>query len=262
MRKGILILALVLLAVLPASQVLGEATPEAQKWLDKLAKVHDDGPFKVHYSSTMQAAQMGQSITIEMDGDITQGGERHQRMTMKGAMKMPGMETPMEMNILAVSDGDTVWTEIHHPMMGKQVMKIGIDAAAELSQTSGFTGTGVDPIGQIRQMTEAFDLDVAGQADGVVTLVATMTEETREKLGSAMPALGDDMQLELMLDEKTGFPSGMKLGGEGAPLVSMTFSDFERLDPEGMDKDLFVYTPPEGATVTDLGAMAGAAAGP
>ena len=81
MRTVSRVLAMALLVAAPiAGLVHAESSPEAQKWLEKLAGVYQKGPFKVNYSARMDMTQGDQTMGMDMDGTLTYADRRHMRM--------------------------------------------------------------------------------------------------------------------------------------------------------------------------------------
>ncbi len=236
------------------------STPEATQWLEKMAAAYAKGPYTVNYSGSLTMEQMGQALNMEMNGSLTQDGPGRQKtdITMK-MTGMPGMDAPVEMKTVLVSDGETLWMEMAHPMMGQRVMKIGLDQIEELSGDSakifGGDPLSMDPVNQVRKLAEALDLDVGSIADGKVTLTAEMTEEAVAAAGGSLPP--GLSRLTLILDEKTAMPTQVRVGGDGEGGMTMNFSGMRYLEK----KPSFEYQPPEGVEVMDLGAMAAVGAG-
>jgi hypothetical protein len=211
----------------------------------------------------MDMAQVGMPMMMDATGHMTRSGRKHARMstsiTMSGTQEQS--QGTVEIGMLMVADGSVMWTEMDNPIMGgKQVMKIGIDRMEEMASASPGMGigggwTGMDPVSQIRQLSELFDFDVSETTGGRVVLSAAMTEEALSRLGVPAAAAATLTSFTLVVDEATGFPTELRLGGE-APLMVMGFTNFRKLDDSAIDPELFTYTPPEGAQVMDLGAMA------
>lgn len=256
-------IALVLLTVasLPfAGQVVAESTPEARQWLEKMAAVHEKGPFSVNYSADMTIAQGGQTMDAQMSGRLTQADKRHVRMQMTISMNVPGMDQQMEMQMLGVADGEFMWMEMNNPMLGgKQVMKFPLDKMEEMAQLKSGAGMGagfgnLDPMKQVEEMARMFDMDVVDVSEGRVTLSANMTDEAKAKLGGMVPAgdAGDLSRFIIVLDEKTGFPTQTRVGGD-EPVMVMNFTDLEFHD--SVEPGTFSYAPPDGVQVIDMGRM-------
>jgi hypothetical protein len=110
-------------------------------------------------------------------------------------------------------------------------------------------------------MSETFDFAVADRANGKVTLVAKLTSEGLASLGQSVPPGQLELlsEVRLVLDESTGFPGGISVGGQD-PILTMDFDDFRKVDPSVFPPGAFSYAPPPGASVMDLGAALGAQA--
>lgn len=255
-------LVLLLAGLLCASAAAATTSPQARQWLDKMASFYDRGPFTADYSASFALGAGTTPIKGRMDGRITYGDPRRMRMDMRLEMEnLPGLASggdgPVEMKILSVSDGEFIWTEIESPAMGgKQVMKLGIDAAAEMA--GGQLGMGglqnVDPIAQLEAMTRVMDFEVAERSSDRVTLRGELVEENGDGLAQ-LRSMGIDSIL-LVLDAETGAPLEMRAGEE--PRVRMEFRNLKRVDRGALPQGVFDYKPPEGVQVIDLAAVAGA----
>lgn len=253
------IVALALLLLLPvAAGSLAGTTPEAQKWLQKMAERIEQRPFEADYSAEMVTAAMGTPMTINLNGHIVQSDQRHKRMALD--VIMAGHEGSMELSALMVADGSMMWTEVTNPMLGgAQVMKIELDKMDQMAAanpTSGLANqwSGMDPVDQIRQLAEKFDFDVAESDPGSVKLSAKMTPQQLSQLGFPEGAASETASFVILIDEGTGFPKQFQLAGE-KPLLTMTFDNFKQLDPATIEPGSFSYSPPQGVQVMDLGAM-------
>lgn len=252
LRSSVVPLSLLLLAAL--APVRAETSADAQKWLTKMQETVAKGPISVTYTAKASGSQMGQQVSLEMNGSALHGTGKRSRMELKVKMSMHGMTMDLEM--LGVSDGKTVWIESTNPMMGgRQVMKIPAEKAGEMTTLGqGMQMGGTDPIGELARMGEQFDFQVVDVSGGRVTLKAKLDEETLAELKSVAPDAAGIDNLTLVLDEKTAFPVAMRMGGE-PPLMTMDFSDPVFL--ESVDDSQFQYTPPEGTNVIDVEAMGG-----
>lgn len=253
------ILLLALAAALPAT---AESTPEAQKWLDKLVGIYDQGAFLLDFDGTLSLSQPGASMSGRIQGKITYGDSTHLRAAI--SMRFAGIEAgeEMSMEILNLHDGETIWTDVTSPLLGgRQVTKLSIEDSREFaSQLSGGTGIGgssasLDPVSQLKSMTETMDFEVLGINDGQVELKALLTEEARGNLGQLGAIPGIDSFI-LTVEEKTGHPTGFRSvsAGDAAPVISMEFDNLIFVDRSRLAADTFVYQIPEGAQILDVGA--------
>ncbi len=243
------------LLFLLASPAIGETSPEAQKWLEKLVSIYDQGPFKVNYDAKLDLTAIGQPISGALKGNLTQGDRTHSRMEMEMEMGgIPGMSAePIIMRMFSVTDGTITWSEIDNPAMGKQVTKIALADIQKIGQAmGGMSPASMDLVSQIETMTETMNFEILKREDGQVTLRGEMTEKARAQLG-ALAGQGAEAFL-FVIDEKTGFPTEVRSEGE-QPFLTMTFSGFERVSASSLPEGIFEYTPPEGTAVMDLGAM-------
>ncbi|MEM7354170.1 MAG: hypothetical protein AAF657_25425 [Acidobacteriota bacterium] len=241
----------ILLAASPAS---AETSAEARKWLDKLTANFDEGPLQVSYSARLSLASMG--FTGTLNGRYAQADPTHSRMELDLELAgPPGMSAePMKMKVLNVTDGTTVWTELENAALGgSQVSKVALEDAAKLAASAGAGITldpaGMDPVAQMRSLTETMDFEVVERSEGTVTLRGTLTDQTNAML--AQLAGPGPVAFLFVLDESTGFPTELRAEGE-TPFVEVEFTGLER--PKSLPSELFQYTPPEGVTVLDRGA--------
>lgn len=254
--------ALALMVLLPA-MAPAESTPEATKWLEKFMAVYEQGPFSTNYTANIEIDNGDQSVDGSMDGSLTYRDPSHMRMEMSMVLAgIPGAsaDQSMEMQMLSVSDGELTWTQVDMPAVGmQQVMKISLEDAKKLTGAQG-AGLGnpapMDPVQQLRTMTEQLDFELVKVENGAAHLVATITDEAKASLGQ-MAALPGLESMTLILDEKTGFPRSFSMGGD-RPIVAIDFSGFELLDEKSLAADLFTYEPPAGVQVMDLGTMTSA----
>ena len=269
-RPQLSLLALLAALLVPAIAPLpaaAESAASARPWLDKLMALFDKGPFTLRYAADLDLGQMGQPIRGTLEGEVTYGDRQHLRQVMK--MKLSGLpggdgQTPAEMNILSVSDGELTWTEIAMPGGGDpQVMKISRrdaeEPAADQAAVFGAGRTSMDPVAQLEAMSRTMDFELLETTGGRVSLLATASAEDLAQLGQ-LGALGVDSFL-LVLDESTGFPVEMRAGEprSGQPAVlDVRFDEVKVVDPGDLPQGVFEYSPPEGVAVVDLGAMVGA----
>lgn len=258
MNKPSIPIAVVAFSILAAVPVVADSSPEAVAWLDKMVAASEQGTFSVNLEGEVGMSQMGQDVTASMKGSMTRKDRKHVRMNMSVNLGMQGMQ--MEMQVLSVADGSTLWTEMENPMLGgKQVMKMGLDQMEALREAAGPMGAGPgasDPLSEIRSLQDKFDFTVEDAADNLVILRGKPKPEMLEELRKEYSGPEDVSEIRLSLDPATGFPVEMRIGGE-QPVMTMRFTDFERLDETAIPADTFSYSPPEGVQVTDLGALAG-----
>ncbi len=256
-RQTLIPFLLAIALIIPVSTpVYADSTPEATEWLEKLLSLYDRGPFKVGYTATLDLNAMGQPLSGNMKGDITQGDRTHSRMSLELQMNgIPGLSNePITMRILNVIDGATIWSEMENPALGGvQVTKVALDQAEALSKsTGGMNPASLDPVAQLRALTETMDFAVVSKGDGEVTLRGKITEATRAKLSTLTTSDVDTFLFRL--DERTGFPKEVRAEGE-KPFITMTFNNLEFIDQNKLPAGIFEYTPAEGLQVMDLGAM-------
>lgn len=251
------------LLVIAAPAAKSESSAEARQWLSKMMAVYDHGPFTMDYAASLDLSQMGQPIRGGFDGKITYGDRHHLRMEMRLELTgLPGADgessSPVQLEMLTVSDGEIMWTEIDMAEMGRQVMKISVEQAEELaaSDSAGLAGNpaSMDPVAQLEALADTLDFEVAAVSDDRVTLRGRVPAGGAEGLGT-LGTLGVET-FYLVVDAETGFPVEMR-AGEPAPAIRMEFRNLRRLSRDALPPDVFVYRPPEGVAVTDLAAMLG-----
>lgn len=239
---------------LVATPVVGETSAEAKKWLEKLTANFEQGPFQVDYTARLSLASLGFSGTLT--GRYAQADATHSRMELDLELAgPPGMTAePMRMKVLNVIDGTTVWTELENPALGgRQVSKVALADAEKLKASAGagvnLDPAGMDPVAQMRSLTETMDFEVLEHSEGTVTLRGQLTDQTNAML--AQLAGPNPVAFLFVLDERSGFPKALRAEGE-APFVEVEFTNPQR--PKSLPAELFEYTAPEGVTVLDRGA--------
>ncbi len=240
---------------------------DADKWLQKMADVYKKAPLSMDIEAKMNINQMGMQMAMDMTGTMTYKDETHQHTTMAVQMKMPessaqqGMPSSMDMAIKTVFDGEIMWIETNMISMGmKQVMKMSKETMETMAEKQGlqgmsFTSGGLDPSKMIETMKSMMEIQVAGQADGKVTLEAELTEETKATMGDSGLDIG---KFTIVMDEANVFPMQIQVMSGDAPMMDMTYSNVKFL--ETVEDALFEYEPPEGVMVQDMDTMLGAAA--
>lgn len=243
-----------ILIFLASSPVAGETSPEAREWLAKLTSTFEQGPFRVDYTADLNLATLGFSGTLQ--GRFAQADATHSRMELELELTVPpGMSSePMRMKVLNVSDGTTVWTEMENPALGgRQVSKVALADVEKLNAgaTAGLAidPAGMDPVAQLKSLSETMEFAVVERGDGRVTLRGRLTDQTNAMLAQLA---GPNPSFLFVLDERTGFPIELRAEGD-PPFVVVRFSDPQR--PEALPAELFEYTVPAGVAVTDRGAL-------
>ncbi len=246
---------LILSLALPVS---AESSPDAQKWIEKLISIYDQGPFKVDYEAELDMSSLGQPMAGSLTGNLIQADRSHSRVEIALDMPNPsGMpEGGTSMTMLVVTDGTTVWTEMNNPALGsRQVTRVSLEDLKKAGDSQGglaASPTSMDPVAQLENLTQAMDFEVLEKAAGTVTLRGKVTEETRAQLGM-LAAPGVDGFI-FVIDEKTGFPTQVRADGEN-PFVTMNFRNLEFVDKASLAEGLFTYSPPKDVPVMDLGPM-------
>ena len=253
---SVLTVSLILSAVL--LPVWAESSAEAELWLEKMVEAYKSGPVRASFDMKMVTPEMGDD-GMNATGTMMFDGAARSRMDMNMTVNLPQMGE-MSMDMVQVFDGNHIWIEMDNPMMGgKVVMKATKAQLEQMSQMGGGMGMGGanmnSPFGpeQMEQMKTMFDWKLLGVADGHATLQATPNPEGMKVLtgndsGMDIP---EDTTMVLVIDEATGFPVEMRM----SEMISMKMHDVKILD--ALPPGAFNYTPPEGATVMDLGQMMG-----
>lgn len=249
---------LVMLVVCLPAAALAESSPDAVKWLEKMAGTFEKAPLRFGFDADSQVEQMGQTMDMNMTGKMTYADPRHVRMDLDMKISAPGMPQAIDMSMFSVSDGTYMWMEMENPMMGGiQAMKIDLDKAGQLNQAGGMGNPAeMDPVSQIQDLVTKYDIEVVEVSGGKVTLKGVMTEAAKQELQASGGQAEGAEHLVLVLDESNAFPVEMRVGSP-QPTVTMRFTEVEFVDKDSLDPALFSYTPPEGVQVMDLGAMVG-----
>ena len=257
--KRLTIVAGLLLAAAPAA-----SAQDANAWVEKLSKLAGKA-----FSTDITMNVASEAMTMASEGHMSFGDKKHFAMDMKMQMTMPamGMADPMTMSMRMVADGTTLWMDIDSPMMGgRQVMKMGVELMDKLGE-SGMGGMGslsgsseMDPVSQMMELAEMVDFGKAKVEGGRVMLSGPLNEKGMENMGEATAQLGVDItDVSLVLDEKTGFPIEFAMGTPEQKIITAQYKNPTFHDK--MDMSLFAYTPPEGVTPIDMGAMMGGGGG-
>ncbi|MCB1041472.1 MAG: hypothetical protein KDC35_00930 [Acidobacteria bacterium] len=237
---------------------------DVDKWLEKLADVYRKAPLTLDLNADMSVNQMGMQMDMTMSGTMSLKDQTHHRTSMSVSMRMPenaqqqGMPSSMDMAIVTVFDGTTMWVETDIPAMGmKQVMKMGLDQIDEVAKSQGFGNMGIsggslDPGKMVEMMTEMLDLQVASVADGKVTLSGELKEEAKQKMAQTGMNMG---LFTIVMDEENIFPMTFGMAIDEKPFISIAYTNAKFMDT--LDENLFKYEPPPGVPVQDMGAMMG-----
>lgn len=233
---------------------------KSTEWLEKMAKVYTNMPFSMDYTGEMSMSQMGQSISIKIDGNMIAKTQKEQFATMNMNMEMP-QQGAMDMKAKYVLDGTTMWAEMKMPQaMGGmvQVTKMSLAKVEEMQSQAGMpgmmSGGPMDPAEMVKGLQKQMDFVFKGIENGKVVMEAKMTKEAAKSMGLANAQSGiEDMSMTVTLDEKNIFPAEMAVNmtsteGQKIPFV-FTFKNFKKMS--SVDDTLFSYTPPEGAMVMD-----------
>jgi len=257
MAKASRVFLVVLGVLVAASAAVGESTKEALQWLGRMADVYQGEPFTYSYDVQMKVTDLGQTASLATKGRSTQSDRTHFRIEATMEMTAPGANAPVKVDLLGVSDGEVVWVETDDPSgAGSQVLRMPLDKLEQIADTTPWARnfTRMDPVGQVESLARLFDFAVVEHSQWAVTLRADMTGEGLEVAKEVFPGIDPEALTELVLviDVHTGFPKEMRVGSH-PPVMVMRFTKPERLSET--DDTLFVYTPPEGAALTDLGAL-------
>ena len=245
--------------------------PAAVVWLDKMATISGK-PVRYNMRMTMNMEAMDMNMASEME--IYMLDNLH--MVSTGLTVVEGELMPngrQEIHMKTVLDGKNIWIEVLTPMPEElgggemtQVMKIGLDQMDKLGEMAGlgsqFGGimdlTDMDIASRMREMFDLYYRDISVvETKNSVVMEGRISEELMDLPGMEMLEL-EEFRIEL--DAETAFPTSMVMGVDGSETMKIVMSNVSFPDPKKIDKKDFVYTPPDDATVIDLGAMLGAAA--
>ena len=224
---------------------------DADAYLEKLLNMYD-APFSANYGMSMSMNQGGMTMSMDGTGSMTYRDETHMVMNMELNMTMPGTDQGMAMNVRTVSDGTTSWTEMDNPMMGKQVIKMDIARAKEMSGQGVNANAGSSPIEQLRTLQAYYDFTVAGKSGGSVTLAGTIKDDAPASIKQGGPMVET---MTVVLNESNGQLQRFELGPAGDPAMVMTMNDYRVLSASDVPDSMFDYAPPAGVTVIDPLAM-------
>lgn len=246
-----------------AGAVLG-TSPEAARWFEKAAALQDK-PVEFDLgiaADTPQGKMKGSGHWVTAGATHAKGG-----LTMEIDAAAMGMDEPLVMEMLMVSDGETLWTEMNSPMTGRQVMKLSLAQARDLQKKQGAQlglpmmgpqGAGMDFQGSLKQLAEFADFQVESEEGGRVKLVGLLTAKGEQVFAQAG---GDADRIVVELDAQTAFPLQMTFGTATSQFMRIGFTSVKFLEKEKLDMGQFRYAPPEGVTVVDLGRVMGLGAG-
>ncbi len=243
--------------------------PAAIVWLDKMAKISGQ-PVRYNMRMEMTMEAMAMEMTSEME--IFMLDNMHlvsSGVTIVESELMPGGR--QEIHMKTVLDGKNIWIEVVTPMPKElgggestQVMKIGLDQMDKLGQMAGlgsqFGGfmdlTDMDIASRMREMFDLYYRDISVvETEGGVVMEGRISDDLMDLPGMEMLDL-EEFRIEL--DPKTAFPMSMVMGVGGSETMKIVMSGVSFPDPKKINKKNFVYTPPDGAAVIDLGMMLGA----
>lgn len=249
------------LALVMASLARAEATPEARAWLDQLAELIAEKPFRMEYVMGFDGMQGETQFSGDATGDLLQVDSTH--LATNIAMTVGGEamgDATMTIRTHTVCDGEFLWAEMNMVDVGmEQVAKISLAELAALQEQQGGLGLGqssmyMDPISQIEALVSAFDVELLEVSDGKVQLSLAATEETSAQLGAQLEGV-DTASGVLTLEESNAAPVSLKLDIGGQVNMSMRFTSFEQLETADIPEGSFQYAPEPDAQVMDLGEM-------
>lgn len=232
------------------------AQDDALPWLQKMLTLYEKAPFSLDFTldAKIPTPQGGSTFDMEGSGSVLYLDQTHMRMTMAVTTAFPGADSPMEMKLFTVADGQHIWSEIDNPMMGaKQVMKMSladVEAAASKAGMMGLLSGGADPISSLRKLQEVMTFVVIDAGGDPVVLEGTPNETMRQQLTDAPEGLREG-KLRLAIDRESGAPRWMTLGPPESPVMKMTFEAVSFLGASGTPEGSFSYTPPPGVQVIE-----------
>lgn len=224
--------------------------------IEKLAEV----PTEYDIVLSMELEMQGMQMKLDGSGHALTRDKTHMRSTMTMTISMDLMPEPMNMEVLTVADGTTLWIEVENPMMGgKQVQKVSVKQMEELQQ-SGMgmgMGSGGSQLDQVREMFEKYyrNFEVEHK-DGVTRINGDVSPEIAES--NPQFAELEISRFRMVFDDKSGFPIETAMGDGTKDFFVIKMSGVSFPKPEDIDAQAFVYQVPAGVAVQDLGAMLGA----
>ncbi len=263
--KRFLLPATALLALAPfaaaqeGAEVKSSLPPEVKVWVDKIDEMVGK-PAEYDMSMVMDMEAQGQAMKLNSTGHILMLDQEHMRATMTMNIEMEIMP-PMEMKLLTVIDGKTMWIESENPMMGKQIMKADVSMIQKLKETGASMSPGgnVNQLEQIRDLFENyyenFQVEVGEKH---VTITGDISNDISEMGDFAEMGLA---KFRMVLDAKTGFPVETVMNDGKKDVMVIKLENLKFPKKEDLPKDAFVYEPPEGAAVMDIGALMGGGMG-
>ena len=109
---------------------------------------------------------------------------------------------------------------------------------------------------QLETILDAFHVSVVGIEEGLVSLALAPTEETLASMKDGEQAFEElDVNGILRLREEDAVPVSATISLDANSQIEMTFENFSLLVREEIPEDTFLYTPPEGAQVVDMGPL-------
>ena len=239
------------------------ADEDAAKWMEKMFGLMADNAVQTDFAVIVDAEVQGQSLKADVKGELIHADTNHYVNSLEMQMVMPGMGTePMTMTSRQVADGETMWAETHLASLGMtQIGKISLaELDAMMKEQSGLelgeSALYMDPLSQLETILDAFDVSVIEISEGVVSLALAPTDETLKSMQTAESALDSlDVSGVLRLREEDAVPVSATITLDANSQIEMSFENFSLLVREDIPEDTFVYTPPEGAQVVDMGPL-------
>ncbi|HBF22188.1 MAG TPA: hypothetical protein DDW23_00105 [Planctomycetes bacterium] len=265
-RLGLLLFGIFLTACSPGTSAGSERT--AEEWLMEMANLYNRSGIECEYAMEMQLPDSG-DLGIRMEGRMIALDQNHSRVEMQMEMISPGSDSPVQMEIVTVADGETIWMEMELPpeIGGSQVMKLSLETAQKFSEKGAASGLGgldgiggmgsgnLDPLTQVQQLSRYVDFNVVEETSETVTLVGAMTEALTSQMGPVLAASTKDIsRMTLVLDKNIGAPLVIALGDSARPFMEMRFTSYH-LFKEPPHPDTFSYEPAGDVMVMDIGPM-------
>ena len=251
MNRYAIIYLLALISCLPS---WAGDNPEAVKWLNKVAQTFEAGPLSMDFLVAMntQAQAMGQ-VSLNVRAKMLFLDKNTQHIRAKLNINMQG--SPIAGELLFVMDGKTMWLE-SKSMGATQVVTLPLSQIDQMA--SARNGMFIDPrtitpATIVALIQEHLDLSFAGEANGVATLTANLSDSYKQQIGLDGSPLAQGIdQFAMTVDSANTFPVNISFLNGTRPMFQLKMSNLKHLKPAQLDRKMFRYKPPRGVKVQDL----------
>jgi len=266
-----LIAVAVVLSAAAASSVNAQTAGELLDQMnEKMAACKDwQSDIKMEMHMVMDMGEQTMEMFYDVTGTVqVKGNNQRYEMNMEGLSIAGDQEIPMNMSMLTVNDGKTMWQEMQPAQMPqKMITKTSITRLKEeLSDgVEALLGqqAGVDMSEQLKKMREFSEVTLTGteMIDGRQTHVldVAISPELWDKVfggegGTGMlSSMGKDVfsAIRVYIDKDDLFMRKMVVEDKaGEEIMTVEMTNFKA--NAGIDDSVFEYEPPSDATVTDI----------